>query len=254
MSKNRSSSKNMGNQVNTNTSAAEAVDQPNQTAEQLEQMSTEAGVEKQTVSENDPATEGATEPTTAPAAPEHTPEPTAAPVVEVQNAAPAIAPTANTVLREKSEFEQYLDAVRANGSTVMLTVLDLLTNYQEIMGRNTVTTEATINQQQGALWRAVRAVLNSSEDFERGFQLLINFFREHSKDGAFQHHLLYRGFEHTTLNGETSKAFQKILTVITTAAEHKNRSSVTKSIDLARAMDSTVFSDEARSRVIGFFN
>jgi hypothetical protein len=111
-----------------------------------------------------------------------------------------------------------------------------------------------ITQQQGVLWRSIRTVLNSADDFEHGFQLLINFARQYRETGAFQHHLLFRGFDYTKMNAETSKAFQKVLAIITAAAEHKSRSTVTKTIDLARAMEGSVFTDEARSRVIGFFN
>ncbi len=185
---------------------------------------------------------------------EQTPEPTPAPTP-----APAPAPTsapavAGDVLREKSDFEQYLDAIRANGSVNLVTALDLLINYQNVMGLNTVTTAETINQQQGALWRAIRSIINSPEDFEKGFQMLINIFRQYGGEGAFQHHLLFRGFEHTKLNAETSRAFQSILTIITTAAESKSSALVRKNIDLARALQSSAFTDEARMRVIGFFN
>lgn len=189
-------------------------------------------------------TESTQEPTSEP-----TPEPTPAPA-----AAPTAAPKATDILREKTEFEQYKDKIRALNSVTLTTVLDILENYQEVMGLNTVTTESTINQQQGSLWRAVKLVLGSAQDFTTGFQLLINFAREYGEEGAFQHHLLFRGFEHTKLNADASRAFQNILTVITAAAESKNPATVRKNIDLARAMNSTTFSEEARSRVIGYFN
>lgn len=182
----------------------------------------------------------------APATPEPALEPTSA---------PASAPVqATDVLRQKTDFEQYIDAVRANASPVLLGVLDNLINYQNVMSQNTVMSNEVITQQQGVLWRSIRTVLNSADDFEHGFQLLINFARQYRETGAFQHHLLFRGFDYTKMNAETSKAFQKVLAIITAAAEHKSRSTVTKTIDLARAMEGSVFTDEARSRVIGFFN
>ncbi len=247
-------SKNNRQQPRKDTKVSQDQNQPQAAASEIQQAQTSAEGETK-AAEQVSDTAGAAEPTAAPTeAP--TPEPTQAPTPEPTpepTAAPA-APVASEVLREKTEFEQYLDAVRANGSPNLVNVLDLLEAYQSVMGLNTVTSVDTINQQQGALWRAIRMVINSAEDFEKGFLLLVNFCRHYSTDGAFQHHLLFRGFEHTKLNADSSRAFQNVLTIITTAADHKNKDMVRKNIDLGRALNSPAILAEARMRIIGYFN
>lgn len=158
------------------------------------------------------------------------------------------------VLRAKTAFEIKNDEIRANGSTLLKQVLTTLETYVSVMGvTNTVVSSDVINQQQSALWRAIKFVLGSSEDFSAGMDLLISFVRTY-RDGAFLDRMVYRGFEHTRLSAEQSKAFQQLLAVLTTASDLKDVRRVSRTIDLQMAMGSQVFADDSRQRVIGYFN
>lgn len=166
--------------------------------------------------------------------------------------APKEAINVATLLREKGTFEQAVDEVIESGSVVLATVAGTLREYQATMGHTGAVSESVINAQQGAFWRILRMVFNSGEDFEAGMLLIIGFVRE-GRATAFSDANMFRGFEHTKLNSEHSKAFQSVLTLISTAAGVQNRKNVSRTLDLGRAMGSAIFTNEARTRVMGFF-
>lgn len=246
------------------TTAADQTQNAEATTSATEQTQTTEAVEQTQAAATDAAPVTAVETTQAP-----TPAPTEAPVVEkpADVVSETTAPSATSMgavaqpkpaldvsalLREKSDFEQVVDTIIADGTVVMQTLAAALRDYNTVMGSSGQIRHEVINLHQGTLWRVIRMVLNSGEDFEAGLNLLIAFVRN-GRDGAFADAHLFRGFEHTRMNGIQSKAFQSVLTLLTTAAGVNNRAQVRKTIDLGRTMNSEVFSSEARTRVLGFF-
>ena len=202
--------------------------------------------------------------------PEPTPAPTEAPTITIGYPATetlTVVPTAMTMgtvapplpvldisslLREKSKFEQGIDTIIESGSITLRTIAAILRDYEAAMGTSTLLDAATINAQQGALWRAIRMAINSADDFEPALQLIISYMRR-GKDDAFSDVNVFRGFEHTKLNPVQSKAFQSLLTLLKVAVSVNSLSQVRKAVDLGRAMTSPAFTPEARTRVLGFF-
>lgn len=233
---------------------------PEEAAALVEEATQDAAAEKHAEEVTTPVVETPA-PTEAPL--EATQAPVETPAPEAEGTAPSatsmgtiVEPTppinVGALLREKSTFEQAIDDIIAKGSVTLQTVAGALRDYDQAMGSTAAIDTATINLQQGTLWRVIRMVLNSGEDFEGGLNLIIAFIRE-GKAGAFSDANLFRGFEHTRLNGDHSKAFQSILTLLNVAASVNNRTNVRKAIDLGRTMTSDVFTPEARTRVLGFF-
>lgn len=191
--------------------------------------------------------QGAEQPGTEPA-----PAATEAPVV--QDTAVADAAVADEAAAELSEVDAAIAAALASQSPVLRSLGTIFTNYHANMGKSKGTDTAVIVEQNLQLWAGLRSMLNDVSVFRDAMRFTLTVFRNNN-DGAFDLKLVLRGIDaaNSRLNEEHRRAYTGLVTLLTTAAGMNNPKGVSKVVDVAKALESSVFTGDARQRVIGFF-
>ena len=189
---------------------------------------------------------------------EQAPAATEAPVVTdapvVQDTAAADAAAADEAVAELSEVDAAIAAALASQSPVLRSLGTIFTNYHANMGKSKGTDTAVIVEQNLQLWAGLRSMLNDVSVFRDAMRFTLTVFRNNN-DGAFDLKLVLRGIDaaNSRLNEEHRRAYTGLVTLLTTAAGMNNPKGVSKVVDVAKALESSVFTGDARQRVIGFF-
>lgn len=183
---------------------------------------------------------------------EQAPVVTEAPVV--QDTAAADAAAADEAVAELSEVDAAIAAALASQSPVLRSLGTIFTNYHANMGKSKGTDTAVIVEQNLQLWAGLRSMLNDVSVFRDAMRFTLTVFRNNN-DGAFDLKLVLRGIDaaNSRLNEEHRRAYTGLVTLLTTAAGMNNPKGVSKVVDVAKALESSVFTGDARQRVIGFF-
>lgn len=182
------------------------------------------------------------ETTPAPApVPELAPAPAPAPAV--QEAAPAV---------EQSTFEKKLAKALQSGTPGEKLVIKYFQDYIDSMGPGKVQDAKKGASNQQTLWRGMFTAINNEADFDKCFSLMIAFVREHRK-GVFADSHAFRFTEQMSVGVEQIKAFQSIMGILQIASGLRDKKDIRKQVDLNKAM-TAVFKEDARQRVINFFN
>lgn len=146
--------------------------------------------------------------------------------------------------------EQTRDAHAAGGAGTKA-LIDYLDQYVERMAVNQPENPAVWNQQQVALYNTIFRVLETEEDFDKNFSILLAYFKEHSDaKGVFHASNNFRGLENASLAADQRSAFLKICQLINAASRVKQFNQIQMNID--RAVSEGIFSEDARRRVFNF--
>lgn len=151
-----------------------------------------------------------------------------------------------------TEIEDRLSNMLSSGSSLEKVVAQTLQDYAVKMKPGNVLSVDELNQQQLQLWRVIRLVIESGDDFQSCYTFIIDFARAH-KDDVFHDRYLYRGMDNISLDKDTATYFMGSLNVIKVAATSKNKREAVAQVDLNRVMNEQVFSEEGRNRVISYF-
>lgn len=167
---------------------------------------------------------------------------------------PAAVPTAVEAADDRSAVDKAIEHYLVSPNRPLKTLAIVLKAYREHMGKSKATDFEVQVDQQVQLWTALRSSMNSGDAFRDCFQFLVETFRE-NQDGAFELHMLMRGVDsvRSPLNQAHRKGYVGLVTVLTAAAGLNNPKDVGRQIDLNQALNSDVFTSEARQRLIGLF-
>lgn len=153
----------------------------------------------------------------------------------------------------KSAFEQKLDRLLVEGTSLEKMIVSSLIKYVESMHPGKMLSAQELNQNQLNLWRLIRLAIESEKDFDSCYPLIIEFAREY-KDAAFHDRYLYRGMENINMDKDNLTYFLGSLNVIKLAATSRNKREAMAQVDLSRVMNEKIFSEEGRNRVIQYFS
>lgn len=175
-----------------------------------------------------------------------------APAAEPEQSTAPAEPAAEVSQDPLAAFNAHIENVKANGSLQERTLITYLEDYRINMAPGRPVTEQSMNSAQVSLWRAIKQVLETEENFEKTFTLLIAYFRN-LKANVFHERYVFRGMESITLDADQAKAFQRVINLLKVAAGSTSHRATTAQVDLGRTMMENVFSGDARNRVMSYF-
>lgn len=143
--------------------------------------------------------------------------------------------------------------IEASGSEAAKKLVASLESYIGAMRPGVPVTGEKGNQQQQALWFAIRNTVENSkpEDFRQLWFIILSYFHHH-KNGALGPRHLFRFAESWSRSLEDLKGFQKILNIIRLTADPEERESGLKQVDIASNLQDG-FTEEGRSRVVQYY-
>lgn len=155
---------------------------------------------------------------------------------------------------ELSAFETYANKIKDTGTVAEKKLVSAIEHYLDAMqpGKPVEPNQGARNQY--AFWRVIFNVVENSsqEEFKPLWKILLAYFNQFSKGGAFGHRHVYR-FSEFWVNGESElNAYQKVLNVMSLTCDPATRSSGLTQFDINRSFD-TVFTEVGRSRLIQFY-
>lgn len=157
--------------------------------------------------------------------------------------------------QEVSEIDQVINSAIAFDNDVISALGRVLQGYVAKMGKSKGTDYADIIEQNTQLWVVLRKAVNTGSSFRDSMRLILMVFRL-NPDGAFSLPMLLRGIDgvNSRLNADHRAGYTGLVTIIEAASRLANPSKVGQMINLSSALQSSVFTDEARQRVVGFFS
>lgn len=179
-----------------------------------------------------------------------------APAVEVKE---EVKQTVSTTVKTEAPVEaaSNLSILKAkiaeSGSDAAKKLVATLESYIGAMRPGLPVTAEKGNQQQQALWFAIRNTVENSkpEDFRQLWFIILSYFHHH-KNGALGPRHLFRFAESWNRSLEDLKGFQKILNIIRLTADPEERESGLKQVDIASNLQDG-FTEEGRSRVVQYY-
>lgn len=153
---------------------------------------------------------------------------------------------------EVDPWQAKIDDLKTTGTNTERMVVSTMESYTKKMAPGMINSEVEIGQNQVTLWRMIKLVVESEENFTKGFDLVIAYAKQY-QDGCFNDRYLFRGMEHIPLDKINAAHFLGMLNVIKLAATSKNKREAMAQVDLNRVMNEQIFSEDARNRVISYF-
>lgn len=134
-------------------------------------------------------------------------------------------------------------------------VRDTIQQYLEDVKPGRPVQAEFINRNQLMLWRLILRVIEAPDDteFEKGFTLLVAYFRANRKGALGEYHV-FRGMDTITLDQDTTAAFQRALNLLIICATVSGPKEAGRHADLGRSLPEGVYSDNARNRLLGFLS
>lgn len=189
----------------------------------------------------------------APVAPtEQKPETTPEPKEVEPTPAPAPEPTETPVEETKETATDV--ALKSESKTISMLARTFQT-YMQTMGKSKATDRTVIIEQNLQLWAVLRMIANNDQEvFRDSMNYIMSVFRE-NEDDAFTLPMLLRNVDtpQSRLNTAHRDGYKGIMALISTAAGINNPKDVGKMINIAKALESEVFTVEARQRLTGYF-
>lgn len=155
---------------------------------------------------------------------------------------------------ELSSFEIYSNKIKESGTAAEKKLVSAIEHYVDVMqpGKPVEVNQGARNQH--AFWKTIfNAVeLSAQDEFKSLWKILLAYFNQYSKGGAFGYRHVYR-FSEFWVNGEEElRAYQKVLNVMALTCDPATRANGMKQFDISRSFD-TVFTEVGRSRLIQFY-
>lgn len=140
-------------------------------------------------------------------------------------------------------------------SELIKSIRPILTEYQNVMDPSKPVSNDQIRTQQNALFRLVRGVVRSEEDFFEGMHLLLGAFRAEDMT-ALKAPFLYRGFDDvlTSLPVATQRFARSIFTLLDVAAGIADPNQVYRQFNLTSGLNHEMLTDHMRQRLVSFFS
>lgn len=149
-------------------------------------------------------------------------------------------------------FEQKMQAINANGSAREKFVLSSIQSYIETVAPGKMVTADEGVRAQQSLYRTVLNIVNSDDEFDKAFKLLISLVREY-RTGVFADTHAFRFFEYAKPGQEWPTTLRNMLTLLIVASGVNNKKEVHKLVMVSKAVQ-VGLSEAARQRVIQYFS
>lgn len=198
------------------------------------------------------------------------PQPTATPEIKVGTVVntneqtlskPASAATLKSIVTQSTatpvkpvgtEWDQHIEKLSTSGTHRQKYVITHLQEYISKTGPGSNISEDEHIRQEEVLWRVLKNVVETEDGFNECFKLLIQYFR-HYKNGVFHEAYLFRNFTNLRISEDEGNAYLNLVNVIKAAAGVKNLADLKKIVNLDVAI-TQVFTEEARGRILNYFN
>jgi hypothetical protein len=184
------------------------------------------------------------------------PAATQAPVV-TEAPAPVATPAPAPVAAVATDSAQELLQERLAGTLTKTEAIvrDTISQYLEEVKPGRPVQAEFINRNQLMLWRLILRVIEAPDDteFEKGFTLLVAYFRANRKSALGEYHV-FRGMDTITLDQDTTAAFQRALNLLIICATVSGPKEAGRHADLGRSLPEGVYSDNARNRLLSFLS
>lgn len=160
--------------------------------------------------------------------------------------------TATPVKAVGTDWEQYLERLTTNGTHRQKYLITHLNEYITKTGPGSnISTDEQIRQEE-VLWRVLKNIVETEDGFTDCFKLLIQYFRQH-KNGVFHEAYLFRNFTNLRITEDEGHAYLNLVNLVKAAAGVNNLGDLKKIVNLDKAI-THVFSEEARGRILNYFN
>lgn len=183
--------------------------------------------------------------------------PTEAPIVEapVVVDAPVVQQVATVVngIEMSVALADVYAQVKATGNQAVILAFNAIFDYMVAMKPGITMPDDTGARNQANLYRAIRAIIENSEnDFQISFATLLKLFDEY-KEGVFNEKYIFRFIENLTLNMDDQQAYRRIVNLIKIAAPVQGRAEALKQLSFTKSLQYG-FTDAGKQKVLTFFN
>lgn len=151
-----------------------------------------------------------------------------------------------------SDFNQYIAKLNQTGTTRQKYVISHLDEYVKKTGPGSNLSDEEATRQEEVLWRVMKNVVETEDGFKDCFKLLIRYFGEY-KTGVFHEAYMFRNFRNMNISSDDGNAYLNLANLIKAAAGVNNKQDLLRIVNFNSAITS-VFSEEARGRILGYFN
>lgn len=154
----------------------------------------------------------------------------------------------------ENEVDDKIEEYKDSNNATLKNLAIVLGCYRDRMGFTTPCEPRTVHEMQLQLWACLRAAVFEQEAFRDCMDFILLVFRE-NRDNAFELPNLLRTVDMvgTRLNGDQRAAYVGLMNVYTWAGRLNDLSEVPSKVDLNTAISDVIFSNEARMRLIGYF-
>lgn len=168
--------------------------------------------------------------------------------------APVAAVAKTEVAEEPTEFAKFMAKIEATGTPAQKALVGNLSQYLNNMKKGRPMTPVTGAAQNHLLWLALFQVVEKAvaEEFRTQWNIVLAWFEEHKND-AFGPRHVFRFAEAWTRDPDHLAAMQRLINLIHLTSNRAEREDNLKRVDLGRTL-AHPFSEEGRSRVMGFYN
>jgi len=168
--------------------------------------------------------------------------------------APVAAVAKTEVAEEPTEFAKFMAKIEATGTPAQKALVGNLAQYLNNMKKGRPMTPVTGAAQNHFLWNTLFQVVEKAvaEDFRTQWNIVLAWFEEHKND-AFGPRHVFRFAEAWTRDPDHLAAMQRLINLIHLTSNRAEREDNLKRVDLGRTL-AHPFSEEGRSRVMGFYN
>lgn len=154
--------------------------------------------------------------------------------------------------QDVSKFDKKINEVKAKGSALEKSIVSTLDTYVATMAPGKINEDSTVHRLQMQLWNVIKNTLETEENFENNWKLLISYFREY-RDGALGGSSPYRGLDNIKgISSEQNQAFMNVLNLLLVTAGLTNKKDVSKHTRLDKSITS-IFKESVRQRVINYY-
>jgi hypothetical protein len=154
--------------------------------------------------------------------------------------------------QDVSKFDKKINEVKASGSPVEKSIVSTLETYVVTMAPGKLNEDSTIHRLQIQLWGIIKNTLETEENFDNNWKLLVSYFRQY-RDGALGGSSPFRGLDNIKgISSEQNQAFMNVLNLLIVTAGLTNKKDVSKHTRLDKSITS-IFKESVRQRVINYY-
>lgn len=160
--------------------------------------------------------------------------------------------TATPIKSAGTDWNQRVEKIAATGTHRQKYVITHLEEYIAKTGPGSNISEDEHIRQEEVLWRVLKNIVETEDGFTDCFKLVIQYFRQH-KNGTFHEAYLFRNFTNLRISEDEGNAYLNLVNLIKAAAGVNNLGDIKRIVNLDAAI-THVFTEEARGRILNYFN